>query len=168
MPGEKRSFLLLPLVIAIAIGLAVWGGQRLTAIGQDVYDTGYDTGTVNGDTSAPETVSEDVYPPSPPQGFRAIEGDTGDEVTLKWEPNPEPDLAGYQLYRAAHRGGPWELVQILGTGETSFQDTGLTQGELYYYHLVALDSSGNASEPTPAVSVRPRQAVRARFEQQDA
>ncbi|MDI6631496.1 MAG: hypothetical protein AB1507_08975 [Bacillota bacterium] len=183
MLGKKRGFLL-PLIITLAVALAVWGGQRLTAVGQDVYDTGtangetqatatvdgatYGAETAEGGTPGAETVGEDVYPPSPPQGFRAIEGDTGHDATLKWEPNTEPDLAGYQLYRATHRGGPWELVQILAAGETSFEDTRLTQGERYYYYLVALDTSGNASEPAPTVSVRPRQAVRAQFEQRDA
>lgn len=183
MLGKKRGFLL-PLIITLAVALAVWGGQRLTAVGEDVYDPGaangetqatatvdgatYGAETAGGDTSVTETVGEDVYPPSPPQGFRGIEGDTGHDVTLKWAPNTESDLAGYQLYRATHQGGPWELVQILATGETSFRDTGLTQGEWYYYYLVALDTGGNASEPTPTVAVQPRQAVRVEFEQRDA
>lgn len=114
------------------------------------------------------TFASDITPPAKPAGFKVKELDTGHDVKLSWQPNTESDLAGYQLYRATSPAGPFELVKILGRGETTFHDTNLTQGQWYYYYLVATDEKGNASEPSDTVSVQPRQAVRAELNQENA
>jgi hypothetical protein len=67
----------------------------------------------------------------------------GGEVHLHWDPNAEPDLAGYRLYRgtsASFVPGPASLVAAL-------PDTGYggAPGQPYYYKLSAVDSHGNES-----------------------
>jgi hypothetical protein len=64
-------------------------------------------------------------------------------VTLHWDPNAEPDLAGYRLYRGTTAGfvpGPANLVAAL-------PDTGYNSaaGAPYVYKLTAVDVHGNES-----------------------
>lgn len=144
-----------------------------TSVSRDVYYF-YRITAVDqaGNESAPSnpssTFATDITPPAQPQGFKVIELDTGRDVELRWRENNEPDLAGYQLYRAEDAAGPFDLVQVLGPGETSCQETGLVQGQWYYYYLTAVDEDGNGSNRTEVLSVQPRQAVRIEFGQQDA
>ncbi|MEW6447822.1 MAG: hypothetical protein AB1426_07010 [Bacillota bacterium] len=133
---------------------------RITAVDQ--------SGNESRPSNPSSTFATDISPPAQPQGFKVTELDTGRDVELEWRKNIEPDLAGYQLYRAANAAGPFELVQILGTNETSYKDTGLTQGQWYYYYLIAVDADGNGSNRTQILSVQPRQAVRAEFDQEGA
>lgn len=133
---------------------------RITAVDQ--------SGNESLPSNPSSTFATDITPPAKPAGFKVKELDTGHDIELSWQPNTESDLAGYQLYRATSPAGPFELVKILGRGETTFHDTDLTQGQWYYYYLVATDEKGNASQPTDVVSVQPRQAVRAEFNQENA
>lgn len=133
---------------------------RITAVDQ--------SGNESLPSNPSSTFASDITPPAKPVGFKVKELDTGHDIELSWQANTESDLAGYQLYRATSPAGPFELVKILGRGETTFHDTDLTQGQWYYYYLVATDEKGNASQPTDVVSVQPRQAVRAEFNQENA
>lgn len=144
-----------------------------TSVSRDVYYfyriTAVDqSGNESLPSNPSSTFATDITPPAKPAGFKVKELDTGHDVELSWQANTESDLAGYQLYRATSPAGPFHLIKILGQGETAYQDSELTQGQWYYYYLVAVDEKGNASEPTEIVSVQPRQAVRAEFKQEKA
>lgn len=144
-----------------------------TSVSRDVYYfyriTAVDqSGNESLPSNPSSTFATDITPPAKPAGFKVKELDTGHDVELSWQANTEPDLAGYQLYRATSPAGPFHLIKILGQGETVFHDTDLTQGQWYYYYLVATDEKGNASQPTEVLSVQPRQAVRAEFNQENA
>ena len=144
-----------------------------TTVSRDVYHfyriTAVDqSGNESPPSNPSATFASDITPPAQPTGFKVIELDTGHDVEIHWLANQEPDLAGYQLYQATSPAGPFELVKIFGRNETSFTESDLTQGQWYYYYLVATDEKGNASQPTDVVSVQPRQAVRATFEQENA
>jgi hypothetical protein len=75
---------------------------------------------------------------------------------LHWNPNVEPDLAGYRLYRGTTPGfvpGPGNL--IAAPPDTGYADPA---GALYYYKLSAVDIHGNESAfatllPAATVSV---------------
>ena len=98
--------------------------------------------------------------------FAAIQGYALD-VTLEWDANSEPDLAGYRLYyKVTSSGAPYD-----GTGAaegssptevgnaTSYTLTGLAEGVDYYFVVTAYDSEDleseysnevtTTSEPTP-------------------
>jgi hypothetical protein len=64
-------------------------------------------------------------------------------VTLAWDANTEPDLAGYKLYSGASAGGPYVLKQTLAkvTGTTV---AGLADGT-YHFVLTAFDTFSNES-----------------------
>jgi N-acetylneuraminic acid mutarotase len=76
---------------------------------------------------------------------------------LTWSHSPDSDRAGYNLYRSTTLPVPTSTpVNTSGllTGLT-FTDTGRTNGTTYYYVLVTVDTSGNASVPTAPVSATP-------------
>lgn len=65
----------------------------------------------------------------------------GDAI-LSWDPNTEPDLAGYKVYygtAAGHYGTPIDAGNVI-----TFTATGLGLGT-YYFAITAYDTSGNES-----------------------
>ncbi len=61
-------------------------------------------------------------------------------VTLEWDPNTEPDLAGYKVYYGtAPRtyGTPITLGKV-----TTYTVTGLTPGTTYYFAVTAYNTAG--------------------------
>ncbi|WP_448611762.1 fibronectin type III domain-containing protein [Geodermatophilus sp. URMC 60] len=103
----------------------------------------------HGNRSAPSTAATvapaDRKAPAAPTGLVATAGDG--RVTLVWSANREPDLAGYAVLR--------DGVQIDTLTGTTFTDTGLVNGSLYSYEIVAVDTSANASKPSKPEVARP-------------
>jgi hypothetical protein len=64
-------------------------------------------------------------------------------VTLAWDANTEPDLAGYRLYESPAAGGPYTAIQTLGLVTTTAVP-GLPDG-LRCWVLTARDTIGNES-----------------------
>lgn len=83
----------------------------------------------------------------------------GGNVTLTWTPNPEPDVAGYELHRSVS-GVDGLYEKISGETlipETTYVDSALPDGEYTpYYKLIAVDECGNRS----AMSVASEGTVR--------
>ena len=75
-------------------------------------------------------------PPAAPTGLAAVAGNTS--VALSWNPNTEPDLTGYRVYRGTTSGGPYAFVTA--TTQTSLTDTGLVNGQPVYYVVTATDA----------------------------
>ncbi|MFN2597383.1 MAG: TolB protein, partial [Pyrinomonadaceae bacterium] len=68
---------------------------------------------------------------------------------------PEPDVAGYQVYRSldpALPKGSWTKLHDALVTRTTFQDETVESGKKYYYYLLAVDTSGNVSAPSDVVS----------------
>lgn len=99
-------------------------------------------------------VGRDSDPPTIPTGFTGTPAPS--QVTLMWNPNPEPDLFYYQL-RGSSVGfnGPYLFDVILPTVTVNYLHSRLINGVTYYYELMAGDSSLNLSNPAQ-VSARPR------------
>ncbi len=98
----------------------------------------------------------DIIPPSAPQDLTAMA--SGGDMILEWTANPEPDLAGYEIYRQTPEG--WSKVnESLVTGFT-YTDAGLSNGT-YVYRVTAVDTAGNESPPSneasAAVDIEPPQ-----------
>jgi fibronectin type 3 domain-containing protein len=100
------------------------------------------------EASAPVSITpEDVFPPAVPSGLTAVAGVSS--IDLSWNPDTEPDLRGYYLYRSAS-GGPFE--RIGGLIETpSYSDRAIGAGKHYRYQVSAVDQHGNESARSPAV-----------------
>jgi parallel beta-helix repeat protein len=89
------------------------------------------------------TILTDTEPPAVPAGFSANGGNT--VVDLSWTPNTEPDLEGYNLYRASVSGGPYTKINTALISTWAYQDTGLANDQEYFYVITSVDQAGNES-----------------------
>jgi hypothetical protein len=143
----------------------------------------YRIGTVDGagNTSSlsrpsPPVCCPDITPPGRPA---LIEGAGGAKmIILRWIENVEADLDGYRLYRAdtaeaakdirlmtlhkniarsptaTLRSGEVAPVAVSGVARRLQLDDSVSPNVTYHYRLVAVDTSGNLSEPSPVVTGR--------------
>ena len=121
----------LAVVFAVGLGIAVFGGNGRAA-----------------SCHARHGHCQDTTPPSVPTGLAATPGNA--QVSLRWTASTDPDdaVASYNVYRdGAKVGSP---------SGTSFTDTGLTNGITYSYQVSAVDTHGNASGLSSAVSATPQ------------
>jgi fibronectin type 3 domain-containing protein len=91
----------------------------------------------------------DRFPPEVPSGLVAVAGPAS--IELSWDPDRDPDVAGYFVWRAAE-GGPFERISGL-LGAPSFSDARVERGKRYRYAVSAADRLGNESarsEPVEA------------------
>ena len=82
-------------------------------------------------------------------GAAALTYDRDGNVMLQWEPNTEPDLAGYNVLRATQPGGPYTRANSAIVMATAFTDGQTVDGSTYYYVLTAVDVVGNESPHSP-------------------
>ena len=99
-------------------------------------------------------ISIDDTPPAPPVLISATPN--GSNVTLTWQANTKPDLAGYLLYRnnqLANVSGmvTGDLKPYLISG-TTYLDANLPDGKFKYY-LIAMDQAGNLSDQSNTIEV---------------
>ncbi len=90
----------------------------------------------------------DSTPPALPTGLTAA--DNYEAVALDWDPNPEDDIAAYQVERATSAGGPFTPVATVD--RVSRRMDRLPPGGPFHYRVRAVDAYGNASDPTDPVS----------------
>jgi len=88
-------------------------------------------------------------PPKPPQNLQADPGDH--EVTLTWTPNTEPDFSHYKIYR----GTTTLLDTVQGISNTRRTITNLTNGTPYTFTLTAVNTAGQESDFSDAVTTTP-------------
>src|SRR5207249_1355262 len=72
------------------------------------------------------------------------------QVTLAWDPNIDPDLAGYKLYYGTSSGSYQFSVDV--GNRTSYSLAGLLEGQIYYFAVTAYNSSGIESAFSNEVS----------------
>ncbi len=72
------------------------------------------------------------------------------QIRLAWDPNTEPDVAGYQIYYGTSSRNYRYSVDV--GNATTYTIQGLTQGVTYYIALTAYDSADNESDFSNEVS----------------
>jgi len=87
-------------------------------------------------------VPVDRFPPAVPSGLRADR--TVNSVTLVWESDTEPDLAGYRVYRS-EGNGPWQKLADVNA-VPSYSDTTVERGKTYRYAVSAFDKAATVNE----------------------
>jgi hypothetical protein len=128
-------------------------GQRYTYVVRTVSlgTEGKPVESLNSDNV--EAAPVDIYPPSAP-GQISPAASPG-RISLFWPANPEPDVAGYTIYRSTDPNLPkdrWtKLTPALYT-RTTFTDENVEAGKTYYYYIAATDTSGNVSRASEVVS----------------
>jgi fibronectin type 3 domain-containing protein len=75
-------------------------------------------------------------------------------ISLAWNPNKEPDLAGYKVYygTVSRRYGPGIDVGNV----TSYSLSGLLKGQKYYVSVTAYNKSGKESSFSKEVNGLPK------------
>lgn len=66
---------------------------------------------------------------------------TGQQIRLEWDANSEPDIAGYNIYRAEASEGPFTVLNGSLIVNTNFIDTSLQHLVNYYYVATAVNTS---------------------------
>ena len=96
----------------------------------------------------------DATAPGAPIGLTAVPGNGS--ASLSWTYPADPDVAGYNVYRS--ETSPVDTTTpINGAIVTTeaYNDSGLTNGTPYYYTVLAVDTSGNVSDPADEASATP-------------
>jgi fibronectin type 3 domain-containing protein len=76
----------------------------------------------------------------------AGENAQGPAIDLSWQPNTEPDLAGYFVYRREGEG-QWKRISPAAPGiAPAFHDAQVQPGHTYSYSVSAVDKGGHESQ----------------------
>ena len=105
------------------------------------------------DSNVLPAAPRDIFAPSAP-GPVSIVGAPG-RLSLFFPANPEPDVAGYNIYRSTDPTLPknqWTKLNSALLTKTTFQDQNVESGKKYYYYVTAADQTGNVSLPSDVVS----------------
>jgi hypothetical protein len=119
--------------------------------------TQYESDSVeSADSGLVVLTPRDTFAPAPPKGLVVMfvpgTPQTLAHLELSWGISPEPDLAGYYVYRIQETGRPGgpENRDLLLT--PVFRDMSVQPGYSYSYTVTAVDRAGNESLPSAAVS----------------
>jgi len=109
---------------------------------------------VEGDAASPRcTTLTDTFAPAAPTGVTPIPSEGA--ITLIWNPNTEPDLAGYIVLRSPAAAVALSPLTPAPVQLTTLRDAAAS-GARFFYAVQAIDKAGNVS---PA-SVRVDEAAR--------
>ncbi len=117
---------------------------------------------LDGQLSAPVRIDAvQEFPPAVPTGLAAVAtaGENGAPaaIDLSWQPNTEPDLSGYAVYRhevaagseaakAGESAGGWERISgAQPVAGPEFHDANVVPGHTYAYAVSAIDQEGHES-----------------------
>jgi len=93
-------------------------------------------------------------PPAVPTGLTATA--SYGQITLTWSPNTEADFLRYRIYGGTATAPTTQVDSTDGgINDTTATITGLTNGQIYYYRITAVDGGGNESGYSDEVTVKP-------------
>jgi predicted small lipoprotein YifL len=81
----------------------------------------------------------DIFPPKPPANLAAVASEGA--ISLIWEANAEPDLAGYIVLRGEAPGATLRPLMTEPIKDTTYRDTTTKAGVRYIYTVVAVDTA---------------------------
>ncbi len=96
-------------------------------------------------------IVDSAPPAQPPQPSGGVEGGN---IHLSWSPSPDPDLEGYNVYRAFESVGPYTLLTSQPLASPEFVDSSVPEGTpAVWYRVTAVDVHGNESAQSTTLSV---------------
>jgi hypothetical protein len=90
-----------------------------------------------------------LVPPAAPAGLTASPGNS--QVSLSWA--AVSDASGYNVKSSATNGGPYTIIAS-NLAASSYTNTGLNNGTIYYYVVSAINMAGQSTN-SPQVAVAP-------------
>jgi peptidoglycan/xylan/chitin deacetylase (PgdA/CDA1 family) len=82
--------------------------------------------------------------PAPPTGLTASVADPNN-VTLDWNDNTEPNLAGYNVYRSTASGSAYGKVNDAPVSASAYTDPNTARDTTFYYVVTAVDANSSES-----------------------
>jgi uncharacterized protein len=110
-----------------------------------------DVGTTARGPASPRVGATPGRMTAPPSPTNLVATPSANTVRLSWVPSPDPNVAGYLIYRV----GPSGRVERIGSVRapaTTFVDRDLPRGT-YRYAVTAQDSTARANESAPSNEV---------------
>lgn len=98
----------------------------------------------------------DTEPPEKPKGFSAQMSQNVMTINLGWIPNTENDLNGYKLW-VSEDGKEFKSIGEVRSNWHSYKD--FKPESKYIFRLVAVDDSGNESDPVEASITVPKRST---------
>jgi len=110
--------------------------------------------SIESDDSPPlDHTPKDTFPPAPPKPVTIAS--INSLVSLFWPLSAEPDVVGYNVYRAEDENAPpekWVKLNPELHKTASFRDDKVQVGKKYFYQITAVDAYGNESARSETVS----------------
>jgi fibronectin type 3 domain-containing protein/6-phosphogluconolactonase (cycloisomerase 2 family) len=124
----------------------------LTALYNVTYYYWVDNEDTGGLKSSKVYMSDGMAVNAPPAAPANVSGTVGiGYIDLAWQVNSETDFDHYDIYRSTN---PDDIGSIIGTASASgYHDHNTTYDVLYYYAIVAVDASGNESDPSDSFPI---------------
>jgi hypothetical protein len=97
-----------------------------------------------GDGVKVRAVPRDKTPPAIPRGVKAERHEDG--VRISWQPDAEPDLAGYNVFRVV--SGKGQRLNREPVQKPPYVDHEVQGFRYLSYYVTAIDAQGNESEPS--------------------
>ncbi len=102
----------------------------------------------------------DTTPPSRVKGLVARAPAGGNSINLTWQPNPEADVVGYNIYHDTTPQFPTSNARLIGfTTQTTFLHEGISANYVHFYVVVAFDEEENRAAPTAPVNATPHDTI---------
>jgi hypothetical protein len=131
---------------------------RYTAQRVETAKAGGQTLELRSTPSSVVTVAvKDEFPPEPPAGLVTVPGFAGEgekqapTIDLSWEPDMEPRLAGYRVYRR-EADGAWARLGDGLVRVAAYRDLNVVAGTRYTYRVTAVSDAGLESGPSLEVT----------------
>ena len=105
-----------------------------------------DTGTLSIASNAPNS------PMKVGLSGTGVSASTSHSVALSWNPSTST-VAGYFVYRSSQPSGPYAKMNSSAESSTSYSDSTVANGQVYYYVVTAVNSSNIESAYSNQVSV---------------
>jgi fibronectin type 3 domain-containing protein len=110
--------------------------------------------SIESDDSPPlDHTPKDTFPPAPPKPITIAS--INSTVSVFWPLSAEPDVVGYNIYRAEDENAPpekWVKLNMELHKSASFRDDGVQVGKKYFYQITAVDAFSNEGPRSETVS----------------